>query len=63
MTCGYQNSAGTDLDSLFYISNGNAGPVGFQSSNGQDLGNRYSNLVLLGIPLAIKIRLGRTWAI
>jgi len=54
MTCGYKNSAGTDLDSLFYISNGNAGPVGFQISNGQDLGNRYSNLSTLGYSVGYK---------
>lgn len=48
MTCGYQNSAGTDLDNLFYINNGNAGALGFQVSNGQDLGNRYTNGSTLG---------------
>lgn len=48
MTCGFMNSAGTDLDSLFYTNNGNAGAVGFQCSNGQDLGNRYTNANTLG---------------
>lgn len=43
MASGFQNSAGTDLDSLFYTNNGNAGAIGFQISNGQDLGNRYTN--------------------
>lgn len=54
MTCGYQNSAGTDLDNLFYINNGNAGALGFQVSNGQDLGNRYSNLSALGYSVGYK---------
>lgn len=48
MTCGFQNSAGTDLDNLFYTDNGNAGAVGFQISTGQDLGNRYTNANTLG---------------
>lgn len=42
MTCGFMNSAGTDLDSLFLINNSNGGALGFQCSNGQDLGNRFS---------------------
>ena len=54
MTCGYQNSAGTDLDNLFYINNGNAGALGFLVSNGQDLGNRYSNLSTLGYSVGYK---------
>ena len=41
MTANYKNSAGTDLDNLFYTNNGNAGPVGYLVANGQDLGNRY----------------------
>lgn len=41
MTCGYQNSAGTDLDNIFAVTNSNAGALGFQCSNDQDLGNRY----------------------
>ena len=48
MTCGFMNSAGTDLDSIFAVKNSNAGALGFQCSNGQDLGNRYSNLNTLG---------------
>lgn len=48
MTCGFLNSAGTDLDSLFYANNGNAGAIGFQCSNGQDLGNRFTNANTLG---------------
>ena len=48
MTCGFMNSAGTDLDSIFAVKNSNAGVLGFQCSNGQDLGNRYSNLNTLG---------------
>lgn len=54
MTCGYQNSAGTDLDNLFYINNGNAGALGFQISNGQDLGNRYTNGSTLGYSVGYK---------
>lgn len=48
MTCGYKNPAGTDLDSLFYISNKNPGALGFRMSNGQDLGNRYTDDSVLG---------------
>lgn len=43
MTCGFQNSAGTDLDNIFAVTNSNAGALGFQCSNGQDLGNRYAS--------------------
>lgn len=43
MGVNFRNPAGTDLDSLFYISNNNAGGIGFRASNGQDLGNRYTN--------------------
>lgn len=48
MTSGYRNPAGTDLDSLFYTNNGNAGALGFRISNGQDLGNKYTNGNILG---------------
>ena len=48
MTCGYMNSAGTDLDSIFAVKNSNAGALGFQCSNGQDLGNRFTNANTLG---------------
>lgn len=41
MASSFLNSAGTDLDSLFYVSNSNAGALGFLVSGGQDLGNRY----------------------
>lgn len=42
MTCGYRNSAGTDLDSLFLVNNSNAGALGFITGGGQDLGNRFA---------------------
>lgn len=48
MTCGFMNSAGTDLDSLFLVNNSNAGALGFQCSNAQDLGNRFSSANKLG---------------
>lgn len=48
MSVNYFNSAGTDLDNLFYINNGNAGAVGFIEASGQDLGNRYTNASTLG---------------
>lgn len=54
MTCGFRNPAGTDLDSLFYINNGNAGALGFQCSNGQDLGNRYTNGSTLGYSVGFR---------
>ena len=54
MTCGFLNSAGTDLDSLFYTNNGNAGAIGFQCSNGQDLGNRFTNVNTLGYAVGSK---------
>lgn len=41
MASNYRNSAGTDLDDVFYVNNSNAGALGFLCSNGQDLGNRY----------------------
>lgn len=48
MSVNYFNSAGTDLDNLFYTNNGNAGGVGFIEASGQDLGNRYTNASTLG---------------
>ena len=48
MSVNYFNSAGTDLDNLFYTNNGNAGAVGFIEASGQDLGNRYTNASTLG---------------
>lgn len=48
MSVNYFNSAGTDLDNLFYTNNGNAGDVGFIEASGQDLGNRYTNASTLG---------------
>lgn len=41
MASNYRTSAGTDLDSVFYINNSNAGAIGFKVAEGQDLGNRY----------------------
>lgn len=41
MASNYRNSAGTDLDNLFRVTNSNAGAIGFIESGGQDLGNRY----------------------
>lgn len=48
MSVNYYNSAGTDLDNLFYVNNGNAGAIGFVEASGQDLGNRYTNASTLG---------------
>lgn len=48
MSVNYFNSAGTDLDNLFYVNNGNAGAIGFVEASGQDLGNRYTNASTLG---------------
>lgn len=48
MTVNYYNSAGTDLDSLFLVTNGNDGGVGFFNASGQDLGNRYAGGSSLG---------------
>ena len=48
MACGYLNSAGTDLDSLFLVDNKNSGAIGFLTSSGQDLGNRFSAASTLG---------------
>lgn len=44
----YQNSAGTDLDNLFYTSNSNAGSLGYLDTNSVDLGNKYNNSATLG---------------
>ena len=54
MACGFRNSAGTDLDDLFYIDNSNGGAIGFQMSNGVDLGNRFTNKSTLGYNLGYK---------
>jgi hypothetical protein len=48
MTCNYRNSAGTDLDSLFYVENANPGALGFKTSDGTDLGNRFTSGATLG---------------
>lgn len=53
MTSGYFNSAGTDLDAIFLVDNGNAGAVGFQAPGGQDLGNRYSSAKPLGYAIGL----------
>ena len=34
MASGYLNSAGTDLDSLFYTDNSNGGAIGFLTGGG-----------------------------
>ena len=54
MACGYLNSAGTDLDSLFFVDNSNAGAIGFTTSVSQDLGNRFNAQVTLGTNIGYK---------
>ena len=54
MTSNYRNSAGTDLDNLFYINNANLGAIGFKMSDGVDLGNRYANDQVLGYNVGYK---------
>ena len=54
MASGFLNSAGTDLDSLFYTDNGNAGAIGFRVSGGQDLGDRYTDASTLGYNVGYK---------
>jgi hypothetical protein len=54
MACGFLNSAGTDLDSLFLVDNKNAGAIGFLTSSGQDLGNRFSAASTLGYNVGYK---------
>ena len=51
MASNYKNSAGTDLDNLFYIDNRNSGALGFRISDGTDLGNRYTSMSTLGYSL------------
>lgn len=53
MSVNFFNSAGTDLDNLFYTNNGNAGAVGFIETSGQDLGNRYTNASTLGYAVGL----------
>lgn len=53
MTVGFCNAAGTDLDSLFYTDNSNAGAVGFLEPAGQDLGNRYTTASTLGYAVGL----------
>ena len=43
MGTNFRNSAGTDLDDLFGVANNNVGFIGFRTSDGQDLGNRYNS--------------------
>lgn len=54
MSVNFFNSSGTDLDSLFYTNNGNAGAIGFKTASGQDLGNRYTNASNLGYAIGYK---------
>jgi hypothetical protein len=53
MSVNFFNSAGTDLDNLFYTNNGNAGAVGFIEASGQDLGNRYTTVSTLGYAVGL----------
>lgn len=48
MTCGFKDAAGTDLDDIFQVTDKNVGPLGFQQSDGKDLGNRYDDDIILG---------------
>ena len=41
MTSNYKNNAGTDLDSIFLVTNSGGATTGFQVSDGTDLGKRY----------------------
>ena len=54
MASGYKNSAGTDLDSIFYTSNGNAGALGFLNSSNKDLGNLYTSKNTYGTTVGYK---------
>lgn len=54
MASNYKNSAGTDLDNLFYTSNTNAGAVKFLQADSKDLGNKYTNLSTLGYAVGYK---------
>lgn len=54
MTVNFKNSAGTDLDSLFYTDNSNGGVIGFLTSGGVDLGNKYTNKSTLGYNVGYK---------
>lgn len=54
MSVNFFNSAGTDLDNLFYVNNPNAGGIGFINASGQDLGNRYTNASTLGYAVGFR---------
>lgn len=54
MASNFRNSAGTDLDNLFYVKNSNLGAIGFRISDGTDLGNRYTNGQVLGYNVGYK---------
>lgn len=54
MATNFYNSAGTDLDSLFYSDNSNGGAIGFLTPNGVDLGNKFTNKATLGYNLGYK---------
>jgi hypothetical protein len=54
MAVNYKNSAGTDLDSLFYTDSSNGGAIGFLTSGGVDLGNKYTNKSTLGYNVGYK---------
>lgn len=54
MTCGFRNSAGTDLENVFYSDYRNAGSLGFRKSDGFDLGNQFCASTVLGYSVGYK---------
>lgn len=51
---GFRNSAGTDLDGIFYTDWSNAGGIGFRQSDGNDLGNKYTISNVLGYAIGYR---------
>lgn len=53
MASGFLNSAGTDLDDIFAVTNDGKDSLGLVASDGKDLGIRYSSETALGYSVGI----------
>ena len=53
MTSGFLNSAGTDLDDIFAVTNNGKDSLGLVASDGKDLGVRYPSETALGYSVGI----------
>ncbi|WP_299944964.1 hypothetical protein [uncultured Microbulbifer sp.] len=67
MACGYQNSSGADLNTVFdlYVEGSKLAATGYQTSDGQDLNQRYASLSYgsaAALQLASAADLNTLWA-